>query len=278
MKSIKLNSGVQMPLLGFGTYQITEPSECKQTVKNALNVGYRLIDTAAAYGNEAYVGQAIKESSVKRDEVFLTTKLWFNDFENPELALENSLKKLGVDYIDLVLLHWPYGNTYKAYRALETAFQKGFVRAIGVSNYAGSQLIDLIHFNKIVPAVNQIETNLLSQQQQMHELMAQYGVQHQGYAPFGQGQMNSMFNNKILVEIADQYNKTTHQIALKFFVQQGIAVIPKSIHLDRMKDNLNIDDFTLTQQEITSLKTLDTNIPLIGNPQSMDKTKAAMQW
>lgn len=278
MEMIQLNNGVEMPILGFGTYQITDHNECVRSVKDALTTGYRLIDTAAAYGNEEYVGQAVKESPVDRSDVFITTKMWFKDFENPEQAFEDSLTRLGVDYIDLILLHWPFGNTYKAYRSLEKFLDQKLVRAIGVSNYTGSQLVDLIHFNNVTPAVNQIETNLLTQQKDMHKLMNEYQVQPQGYAPFGQGHANEMFDNIDLIHIANKYVKSPRQIALKYFVQQQIPVVPKSTHINRIKENFDIFDFKLTKEELSQIAAIDTNTPLIGNPQNPEKAKTAMTW
>ncbi|WP_265459366.1 aldo/keto reductase [Enterococcus sp. HY326] len=280
MQSIQLNNGVTMPIIGFGTYQITDPQECETAVLNAIDAGYRLIDTAQAYGNEVAVGNALAKSPVRRDELFITTKLWFQDYETTaaEEKLNESLKNLQTDYLDLVLLHWPFGNTYAAYRVLEKFYQAGKIKAIGVSNYAESQLIDLIHFNEIVPAVNQVETNLYSQQLAANQLMKKYQVAHQGYAPFGQNLENSMFDEPALIEIAEKYQKSPRQVVLRYFIQLGISVLPKSTHKERMAENIAIFDFSLTENEITLIASLDKNRPLIGNPQDPEKVTAAMTW
>lgn len=280
MNTMKLNNGVEMPVVGFGTYQITEPKECEQAVINAVKEGYRLIDTAQAYGNEEAVGAGIKNCDVDRKELFITTKVWFHSYESGECkkSIELSMNKLGVDYLDMVLLHWPFGNTYAAYRELEELQTAGVIRAIGVSNYMPSQLIDLIHFNKVVPQVNQIETNLLCQQKELHELMVKYGVTHQAYAPFGQGKANEMFELQIVKEIAESHGKTPRQIALRYMMQKNIAVIPKSTHVERMAENLDMFGFELTENEMEQLATIDTRKPLIGCSQDAALAEFAMTW
>jgi diketogulonate reductase-like aldo/keto reductase len=276
--NVALNNGLRMPFLGFGTYQITEPEECARTVKEAIDAGYRLIDTAKAYGNEAAVGEGLRNSGVARHNVFVTTKLWFKDYGNARQAFEESLERLGLEYLDLVVLHWPFGDTYAAYRELEKLYSEKLVRAIVVSNFEGSQLVDLVHFAEVVPAVDQVETNLYAQQKQLHSLMEELGVQHQGYAPFGQGRMEAMFESPEVTAIAKQHDKSAHQIALRFFVQQGISVIPKSIHKIRMEQNLNIFDFKLTDEEMEALHGIDRDNPLIGCAQDTEKAKQAMTW
>ncbi len=280
METLTLNNGVQMPILGFGTYQITDPAQCEQCIITATELGYRLIDTAQAYGNEEAVGAGIRKCGIAREELFVTTKLWFRAYEADaaRASLQASLDRLGVDYLDLVLLHWPFGNTYAAWRVLEEAYREGRIRAIGVSNYAPSQLVDLVAFNEVVPAVNQIETHLRAQQQEMHELMAKYTVAHQAYAPLAQGLANDMFELPQVTEIAEAHGKSARQVALRFLVQCGIAVIPKSVHAGRMAENMDIFDFALGEEEMTQLAGLDTGRPLIGNPQDAGLAEFAMTW
>lgn len=279
MQTMKLNNGIEMPILGFGTFLING-EECAKAVETAIKTGYRLIDTAQGYGNEEFVGQGIKNSGIDRKELFITTKLWFKNYETVDCkkSLGESFKKLGVDYLDLVILHWPFGNTYAAYRVLQDYYKQGRIKAIGVSNYMPSQLVDLINFNEVVPAVNQIETNLLCQQQELHEIMKKYNVIHQAYSPFGQGKANEMFENPIIVEIAKKYNKTARQVALKFLIQCEVGVIPKTINADRMKENLDVFDFELTKDEIEKLKTIDTKIPLIGSSQNYLVAESCVNW
>ena len=279
METMKLNNGVEMPILGFGTFLINGV-ECAKSVETAIKTGYRLIDTAQGYGNEEFVGQGIKNSGIDRKELFITTILWFRNYETQDCkkSLDDSFRKLGVDYLDLVILHWPFGNTYSGYRVLEEYYEQRKIRAIGVSNYMPSQLVDLINFNKVVPAVNQVETNLLCQQKELHELMKKYNVALQAYSPLGQGKANEMFENPIIVEIAKKYNKTPRQVALRFLTQCDVGVIPKTTNADRMKENLNIFDFELTNDEIEKLKTMDTNTPLIGSSQNYKIAEMCVNW
>ena len=280
----KLNNGVEMPMLGFGTYQVTDPEECKNSVLTAIRAGYRLIDTAVAYGNEEAVGAGIKaaidEGLVKREELFITTKMWFRAFETEDCrnAMEESLKKLGLSYIDMVLLHWPYGNVYSAWRVLEEYYEAGKVKAIGVSNMEADRLIDLISFNKVKPALNQIETHLYCQRQEEKKWLQKYEVAHQAYAPLGQGRANEMFGEKVVKDLATKYAKTPAQILLRFLVQSDVAVIPKSVHEERIKENIDIFDFELTKDEMGVLKALDKKAPMIGNPESPDTVEFAMTW
>lgn len=280
MKYLKLNNGKEMPILGFGTFLMNDKKECETSVINAIESGYRLIDTAKAYGNEEYVGLGIKKSGIKREDLFLTTKINFGDFEKEDCikAVEDSLKKLQVEYIDLVLLHWPFGNTYSAYRVLEDYYKKGIIKSIGVSNYMPSQLIDLIKFNEIVPAVNQIEVNLHCQQNELREINKKYNVVTQAYAPFGQGKAEYLYDLPELREIAQNHNKSTRQIALKYLIQNEVAVIPKSVQVDRIKSNIDVFDFTLEKDEMDIIKTLDKNTNLIGCSQDTKLTEFAMTW
>lgn len=280
MEFLTLNNGVKMPVLGFGTYQITEPNKCEECVINALEAGYRLIDTAQAYGNEEAVGNAIKHSSVSREEMFITTKLWFREYEteNAEKAIAMSMQKLRLDYIDMVLLHWPFGNIYSAWRVLEKFYKQGKIKAIGISNFDMDRMIDFISFNEIKPALNQIETHLFCQRKNEHKWLEKYGVIHQGYAPLGQGRANDMFDSDIVKNIAEKYDKTPAQIALRFLIQSGISVIPKSTHIERIKENIDIFDFELTSDEMNALQQIDTGKPMIGKASNPETVEYAMTW
>lgn len=228
MKKIKLNNGVEMPEIGFGTFLITDEKECEESVINAIQTGYRLIDTAQAYGNEAAVGSGIRQSGIKRGDLFLTTKVWFRSYEREDCkrSIAESLKKLQTDYLDLALLHWPFGNTYAAYRALEELYEQGVIRAIGVSNYMPSQLVDLINFNEVVPAVNQIEVNLLCQQAELTRVDEKYGVATQAYAPFGQGRADYMYELAEVVEIAENHHKPPGRSPCAFYCKGALPSSP----------------------------------------------------
>ena len=280
MEFLELNNGVKMPILGFGTYQITEPNKCEECIINALEVGYRLIDTAQAYGNEETIGNAIKHSGVSREELFITTKLWFREYEteNAEKAIAMSMQKLKLDYIDMVLLHWPFGNIYSAWRVLEKFYKQGKIKAIGISNFDIDRMIDFINFNEIKPALNQIETHLFCQRKNEHKWLEKYGVIHQGYAPLGQGKANDMFENDDIKKIAEKYNKTPAQTALRFLIQSGISVIPKSTHIKRIKENIDIFDFELTSDEMKVLQQIDTGKPMIGQAENPETVEYAMTW
>lgn len=280
MEMMTLNNGVEMPILGFGTYQVTDPGECEKSVINAVKAGYRLIDTAQAYGNEEAVGAGIRNCGVDRKELFVTTKVWFRCFESDDCraSLEESMKKLGVDYLDMVLLHWPFGNVYAAWRVLEEFYKNGKIRAIGVSNMETDRLIDLMEFNEIKPALNQIETHLYCQRKKEHEWMEEYGITHQAYAPLGQGRENEMFQESAVRKIAEKYGKSPAQVLLRFLVQNHVSVIPKSVHENRIVENIDIFDFELSVEEMAALEALDTAKAMIGNPEDPEKTKMAMTW
>lgn len=277
MNKITLNNDIQMPLLGFGTF-LMGGAECEESVLTALRSGYRMIDTAEAYGNEDAVGNAIVESGIPRKEVFIVTKVNFRSYENTCETVGASLQKLKTSYLDLVLLHWPFGNYYAAWRELEKLYHEGKIRAIGVSNFAPDRLIDLIEFNKVTPAVNQIETHLLCQRRTEHKWLEKYHVRHMAYAPLGQGRKNEMFENPVLVEIAKVHGKTAAQVALRFLMQSGVVVIPKSVHADRIKENFNLFDFELTADEMNQLVKMDTAMPMIGNPEDPAMVEEAMKW
>ncbi len=249
MEYLTLNNGVQMPLVGFGTFMLGGEI-CRNAVAAAIESGYRMIDTAEAYGNEKAVGEEIKKSGVDRRELFLVTKVNFKSYENAEQTVVQSLANLQTDYIDLLLLHWPFANYYAAWRVLEKLYAEGRVRAIGVSNFEPDQLLNLIAHNKIVPAVNQIETNLYCQRGTERGWVDKKRVAHMAYAPLGQGNRNEMFTEPVVLALAEKYNKTPAQVLLRFLTQKGIAVIPRSTKPENIKDNFDLFDFTLTDNEM----------------------------
>lgn len=277
MNTITLNNDIQMPMLGFGTF-LMEGAECEESVLTALRSGYRMIDTAEAYGNEEAVGNGIVKSGIPREELFIVTKVNFRSYENTRETVEASLKKLKTSYLDLVLLHWPFGNYYAAWRELEKLYKEEKIRAIGVSNFAPDRLIDLIEFNEITPAVNQIETHLLCQRRTEHSWMEKYHVRHMAYAPLGQGRKNEMFENPVLVEIAKSHGKTAAQIALRFLMQSGVVIIPKSVHEERIKENFDLFDFELSGDEMDRIAKMDAAAPMIGNTENPAMVEAAMKW
>lgn len=258
MDYVTLANGVKMPQLGYGVYQVTK-EECERCVLDALDVGYRAIDTAQSYFNEAEVGEAIAESGIDRKEIFLTTKVWIEHYgyEQAKESVLQSMEKLKTDYIDLVLLHQPFADYYGAYRALEDLYEAGKLRAIGVSNFYPDRLVDITSFARIKPMVNQIETHPLNQQIEAHEWLKKYGVIHEAWAPFGEGRGN-MFTNPVLQKLGDKYNKTVAQVILRWQLQRGIVVIPKSTHKERMAQNLDVFDFTLTNEDMQAIAALDT--------------------
>jgi diketogulonate reductase-like aldo/keto reductase len=259
MQKVILNNGVEMPILGFGTYQITDADLCEQCVYDALMTGYRLIDTAASYQNEEAVGRAIKRSGVPREEIFVTTKLWIQDagYESTKKAFAKSLERLQLDYLDLYLIHQPFGDVYGSWRAMEELYREGKIRAIGVSNFQMDRLVDLIIHNEVVPAVNQIETHPFCQQIESAKLMKEYNVQIESWAPFAEGR-NNIFQNEVLGSIAQKYNKSVAQVILRWLTQRGIVAIPKSVHKERIIENFNIFDFELSQEDMEMIATLDT--------------------
>jgi 2,5-diketo-D-gluconate reductase A len=262
---VTLNNGINMPAIGFGVFQI--PAEqTEQAVYDALTIGYRLIDTAASYQNEEAVGRAIKRSGIPRDELFITSKVWVKDvnYEGAKKAYQRSLENLQLDYLDLYLLHQPYNDVFGAWRALEELYEKGKIKAIGVSNFTAAKLVDFILNNKTAPMVNQIEIHPFNQQVEAIKIMQEYKVQPEGWAPFAEGRQN-LFTNEILAEIAKQYGKTVGQVVLRWNVQRGIVVIPKSVRKERMIENFNIFDFELSDEDMEKIKTLDENKGLFVN-------------
>ena len=261
MDTIKLNNGVEMPQLGYGVFQVA-PDEVERCVADALSMGYRMIDTAQAYQNEEGVGRAIRKSGVPREDVFVVDKIWMSNYEGdaPARSIDESLRKLGTDYIDLILLHQPYGNRYNAYRALEDALKAGKVRAIGVSNFYPDHLIDFCHFMDIVPAVNQVETHVFFQQVESRKYMDELGVRHMSWGPLAEGK-NVFFTNETLAAIGAKHGKTGPQVALRYLLQRGVIVIPKSVHKERMAQNLQL--FDLTDAEMVEILKLDTTQPVI---------------
>lgn len=259
MKTVKLNNGVEMPILGFGVFQVTDLEECERSVVDAIETGYRLIDTAQSYMNEEAVGRAIKRSGVAREELFITTKLWIQSdgYKGAKDAFEHSLKKLQLDYLDLYLIHQPFGDVYGEWRAMEELYKEGKVRAIGVSNFHPDRLIDLIIHNEIVPAVNQIETHPFHQQSDTQDFLTSNNVQIESWGPFAEGK-NEIFSNQLLGKIAAKYGKSIAQVILRWLIQRGVVAIPKSVRRERMAENFDILGFQLSTEDMESIKTLDT--------------------
>lgn len=277
MEYLTLYSGVQMPLVGFGTFLLNGEA-CTDAVTTAIQSGYRMIDTAEAYCNEKEVGEGIKRSGIDRGELFLVTKVNFRSYENAEQAVERSLAALQTDHIDLLLLHWPFGNYYAAWRVLEKLHADGRARAIGVSNFEPDQLLDLIAYNKIVPAVNQIETNLYCQRGTERGWMDKKQVAHMAYAPLGQGNRNEMFSEPAVLGLAEKYGKTPAQIMLRFLTQKGVAVIPRSTRPEHIQENFELFDFVLTAGEMAQLSALDRKEPLIGRPETPEPVEFSLTW
>ena len=269
MKEVRLNNGVIMPAVGFGVYQIPV-EETERCVSDALEVGYRMIDTASSYFNERQVGDALRRSGLRREQVFVTTKLWVQDYEYDDAlrAFDLSMKNLGLDYLDLYLLHKPYGNYYAAWRAVERLYKEGRIRAIGVTSFSSERLQDLFLHNEVKPMVNQIETNPLFQQREANAFMRQEGIQHEAWAPFAEGRRD-IFNNPTVKAIAGRHGKTTAQVMLRWLNQRGVVVIPKSVSKARMAENLDIFDFTLDDEEMRRMAVLDTGKSPIYDDQDL---------
>ena len=258
MEYVTLNNAVKMPVLGYGVYQ-TPPEETERCVRQAIDIGYRAIDTAQAYGNEEGVGRALAASGLPREDFFITTKIWISNagYEKAKASIDESLKKLGTGYVDLLLIHQPFGDYYGSYRAMEEACDAGKVRAIGVSNFYPDRYLDLDHFARIKPAVNQVETHVFQQQKAAREYMKKHGCQIMSWGPFAEGK-NDYFRNPVLLEVGAKYGKTAAQTALRFLIQSGVAVIPKSTHKERMEENFNVLDFTLSPEDMAAIRALDT--------------------
>jgi 2,5-diketo-D-gluconate reductase A len=258
MQKAILNNGVEMPILGFGVFQVPDLRECERSVLDAIQTGYRLIDTAAAYQNEEAVGKAIKKSGVAREELFITTKVWVQDagYENTKKAFEKSSSQLGLDYLDLYLIHQPYGDVYGSWRAMEELYGEGRIRAIGVSNFHPDRIMDLIVHNKVVPAINQIETHPFHQQIDAQKFLEEIKVQIESWGPFAEGKDN-LFSNDLLLSIGKKYNKTVAQVVLRWLTQRGVVAIPKSVRKERIEENFNIFDFELSEQDMKSIIALD---------------------
>ncbi|MEI6140560.1 MAG: aldo/keto reductase [Mariniphaga sp.] len=260
MQKVFLNNGVEMPILGFGVFQVPDP-QCENTVIEAIDAGYRLIDTAASYMNETAVGNAIKKCGIARKELFITTKLWVQDngYEKTIKAFEKSLNKLQLDYLDLYLIHQPYGDVHGSWRAMEELYKTGRVKAIGVSNFQPDRVMDIIAFNEIVPAVNQIETHPFNQQIKTQKFLTENKVQIESWGPFAEGR-NNIFSNDLLVSLAGKYQKSVAQIILRWLTQRGVVAIPKSVRKERIRENFNIFDFELSAEDMETITTLDTKV------------------
>jgi 2,5-diketo-D-gluconate reductase A len=258
MQNVILNNGVEMPILGFGVFQVTDQKECENSVLNALETGYRLIDTAASYLNETAVGNAIIKSGVPREDLFITTKLWVQEtgYEKTKKAFEKSLNKLQLDYLDIYLIHQPYGDVHCSWRAMEELYKSGKVKAIGVSNFQPDRIMDIITFNEVVPAVNQIETHPFNQQIEVQKFLTENKVQIESWGPFAEGK-NNLFQNELLRSIAAKYKKSVAQVALRWLTQRGVVAIPKSVKKERIKENYNIFDFELSPEDMEAIATLD---------------------
>lgn len=274
MEFVTLNNGVSMPILGFGVYQIQDPEECERCVLDAISVGYRSIDTAQVYQNEEAVGRAMKKSGVPREEFFITTKVWISNagYDKAKASIQTSMDKLQLEYLDLVLVHQPFNDYYGTYRAMEELYKEGKIRAIGISNFYPDRYVDLVEFSEVVPAVNQVETHVFNQQTAAHELMKKYNTQIESWGPFAEGK-NNLFTNSTLQKIGDKYNKSTAQVALRFLIQRGVVVIPKTVNKNRMEENYNVFDFTLTAEEMEKIAALDTGESLFfshSDPQTVE--------
>ena len=273
MQTVTLNNGVKMPTIGFGVFQVPV-EDTERIVSEALEAGYRMIDTAASYFNEEQVGNAIRRSGLKREDIFVTTKLWVQDYEYDDAlrAFDRSMKLLGLDYLDLYLLHKPYGNYYAAWRAAERLYKEGRIRAIGVTSFSNERLQDLFLHNEVKPAVNQLETHPFFQQKEANAFLQREGIQHEAWAPFAEGQ-NNIFHNPLLKAIAEHHGKTVGQVILRWLNQRNVVIIPKTVRKERMAENFNIFDFTLTDEEMRSIATLDTGKSPIYDDMDLQTTK-----
>lgn len=275
MEYVTLNNGVKMPILGFGVFQIPDPKECEEIVYQAITHGYRLIDTAASYGNEEAVGKAIKRSGVDRKELFITTKLWITDatYEGTKAAFQKSLDRLGLDYLDLYLIHQPLNDVYGSWRAMEELYKEGKIKAIGLANFYPDRLIDIIAFNDITPAVNQIETNPFFQREEDLKVMKEKGVQMEGWAPFAEGR-NNLFQNEVLQKIGDKYNKSIAQVIIRWNIERKIVAIPKSANVNRMQQNFDVFDFHLSAEDMEQIASLNTDTSSFfdhRNPEAVER-------
>lgn len=278
MINVTLSNGVEMPMIGYGVYQV-DPAECERCVSDALRVGYRMIDTAQAYHNEEGVGDAIAKSGIPREELFIVTKIWISNYgyEKAKASIDESLRRLRTDYIDLMLLHQPFCDRYGAYRALEDAYREGKVRAIGVSNFYPDHLIDLAANVEIAPMVNQVETHVFNQQIKAQKYMKESGTQIMSWGPLAEGR-NNFFTNPVLEEIGHKYGKSVAQVALRWLVQRGVIIIPKSVHVERMRQNLDILDFKLYDEDMAAIATLDTGKSLFFDHHDPEVVKMFMGW
>ncbi len=278
METIKLRNGIEMPIIGYGVYQV-DPAECERCVSDALKVGYRMIDTAQAYNNEEGVGAAVKKSGIAREDLFLVSKVWISNYgyEKAKASIDESLRKLDTDYIDLMLLHQPFCDRYGAYRALEDAYKEGKLRAIGVSNFYPDHFIDFAENVEIIPAINQVETHVFDQQVEAQKIMEEYGTRTMSWGPLAEGR-NNFFTNPLLEEIGKKYGKSVAQVALRWLTQRGIIIIPKSVHIERMEQNLDIFDFTLSDEDIAKIATLDTGKSVFFDHHAPDVVKMFMGW
>ena len=278
MKYVTLNNGVKMPILGYGVYQV-EPDECERCVSDAIETGYRLIDTAQAYCNEEGVGRAVKKSGIKRDEFFIVTKVWISNagYENAKKSIETSLSKLQTDYIDLLLIHQPFNDYYGTYRAMEEFYEKGVLKSIGVSNFYPDRFMDFSNFVKVKPMVNQMETHIFNQQKKLHEILKENKCQLMSWGPFAEGR-NDFFNNTVLKSIGSKYGKTSAQTALRYLIQKNIVVIPKSTHKERMIENINVFDFSLSNDDMAALEKLDTENSLFFSHYDPDFVKFILNY
>lgn len=278
MKTIKLNNGIEMPQIGYGVYQVS-PDECERCVSDALKTGYRMIDTAQAYHNEEGVGRAVKSSGINRSDIFIVSKVWISNYgyEKAKASIDESLRKLQTDYIDLMLLHQPFCDRYGAYRALQDAYREGKLRAIGVSNFYPDHFIDLASNVDIVPAVNQVETHVFNQQTEAQKIMEEFGTHIMSWGPLAEGR-NNLFSNETLTKTGNSHGKSVAQIALRWLIQRGVIIIPKSVHIERMEQNLDIFDFELSDEEMAEIATLDTGKSLFFDHHDAETTKLFMSW